>query len=215
MHPPLSGAAAVVVGVVVFGVVALDGGWRFVRHGTVMAHEGAHAVVGSLLSRRVGGIILKPDATGGTQLSAGGCLSSIGAGFAGYVGPSGFGLGAAWLIRTGHGAAVLDLTLVLLGVLALLLVRSYGMLTVAVAGVLLYTVLRYAPAAAQTVAAYGITWLLLLSGVRRMLEVGIRSSDAGDLSKLTHVPMIVWFLLWLAATLGAVAVGGAMLVMPP
>jgi Peptidase M50B-like len=75
-------------------------------------------------------------------------------------------------------------------------------------------VLRYAPVAAQTVAAYGITWLLLLSGVRRVLEVGVRSGDAGDLRKLTHVPMVVWFLLWLAATCGAVAVGGVMLVLP-
>jgi hypothetical protein len=78
----------------------------------------------------------------------------------------------------------------------------------------LYAVLRYAPAAAQTVAAYGITWLLLLSGVRRVLEVGIRSGDAGDLRKLTHIPMFVWFLLWLAATSGAVALGGSLLVMP-
>ncbi len=31
---------------------------------------------------------------------------------------------------------------------------------------------------------------------------------------LTHLPRLVWFLLWLAATLGAVAVGGAMLVLP-
>ncbi len=31
---------------------------------------------------------------------------------------------------------------------------------------------------------------------------------------LTRLPRLVWFLLWLAATLGAVAVGGAMLVLP-
>ena len=214
MHPPLSGAAAAVVGLVAFVVVALDAGWRFIRHGTVMAHEGAHAVVGSLLFRRVGGIFLNSDATGGTRLGSGGCLGSILVGFAGYAGPSLFGLGAARLIQLGHGVAVLWLTLVLLGLLAMLLVRSYGMITVAVAGVVTYMVLLDAPAAAQTVAAYGITWLLLLSGVRRVLEVGIRSGDAGELRKLTHVPMFIWFLLWLAATCGAVAVGGAMLVLP-
>jgi hypothetical protein len=204
----------VAVGLVAFGVVALDAGWRFVRHGTVMAHEGAHAMVGSLLFRRIDGIMLNPDATGGTRVGSGGCLGSILVGFAGYAGPSLFGLGAAQLIRLGHDVAVLWLTLVLLGMLAILLVRSYGMITVALGGLLLYAVLRYAPAAAQTVAAYGITWLLLLSGVRRVLEVGIRSGDAGDLRKLTHIPMFVWFLLWLAATGGAVALGRAMLVMP-
>jgi len=213
-YSSLSGAAAVAVGLVAFGVVALDAGWRFVRHGTVMAHEGAHAMVGSLLFRRIGGITLNPDATGGTRLGAGGRLGSILVGFAGYVGPSLFGLGAAWLIRLGHSVAVLWLTLVLLGVLAVLLVRSYGRITVALGGFGLYAVLRYAPAAAQTVTAYGITWLLLLSGVRRVLEVGIRSDDAGQLRKLTYVPMFFWFLLWLAATGGAVALGGTMLVMP-
>ena len=80
---------------------------------------------------------------------------------------------------------------------------AFGMITVAVADVLMYLVLRYAPAAEQTVAAYGITGLLLLSGVRWVLEVGIRSGDAGDLRKLTYVPMFVWFLLWLATTCGA------------
>ena len=215
MHSPLSGTAAAVVGLVAFGVVVLDAGWRFVRHGTVMAHEGAHALVGSLLFRRIGGIRLNPDGTGGTQLGSGGCLGSILVGFAGYVGPSLFGLGSARLIQLGHGVAVLWLTLVLLGLLAVLLIRSYGMVTVALAGVLMYAVLRYAPAAAQTVAAYGITWLLLLSGVRRVLEVGILSADAGDLRKLTHVPKFIWFVLWLAATCGAVAVGGAMLVLAP
>ncbi len=40
------------------------------------------------------------------------------------------------------------------------------------------------------------------------------SDDGAKLSGLTHLPRLVWFLLWLAATLGAVAVGGAMLVLP-
>jgi hypothetical protein len=53
-----------------------------------------------------------------------------------------------------------------------------------------------------------------LSGVRRVLEVGARSSDGASLSQLTHLPRFFWFLLWLAGTLAAVAVGGKMLVMP-
>ena len=73
---------------------------------------------------------------------------------------------------------------------------------------------RYAPMTAQIVAAYAIAWLLLLSGVREILDVGATSGDGGSLRPHRHLPRLVWFLLWLAATLGAVAVGGKMLVMP-
>jgi hypothetical protein len=213
-HAPLSGAAAAVVGLVTFGAVAMDAGWQFVRHGTVMAHEGAHALLGSLLFRRVSGITLNGDATGGTLMNSGGCLGSVLVSFAGYVGPSLFGLGAARLIQLGHSVAVPWVTLFLLGVLATGLTRSYGMITVVFVGVLVYAVGRYTPVGAQVVGAYGITWLLLLSGVRRVLEVGARSSDGANLSQLTMIPRLIWFLVWLAATLAAVAAGGKMLVMP-
>ena len=59
-----------------------------------------------------------------------------------------------------------------------------------------------------------ITWLLLLSGVRRVLEIGVLSSDGANLSQLTMIPRLIWFLLWLSATLAALAAGGKMLVMP-
>jgi len=81
------------------GVVAIDVGWQVIRHGTVMAHEGAHAIFGSLFSRNVSGIELNSD-------------------------------------------------------------------------------------------------------------------DGAKLTQLTYLPRLLWFLLWLAATVGAVAVGGKMLVTP-
>jgi hypothetical protein len=62
----LSGAAAALIGLVAFAAVALTVGWQFIRHGTVMAHEGAHAVFWSLAFRQVSGIELNQDATGGT-----------------------------------------------------------------------------------------------------------------------------------------------------
>ena len=47
-----------------------------------------------------------------------GCLGGIFIGFAGYAGPSLFGLGAARLIQLGHSVAGLWVALFLLGVLA-------------------------------------------------------------------------------------------------
>lgn len=171
-------------------------------------------MLGSLLFRKVSGIELHGDATGGTDMNQGGCLGGIFAGFAGYAGPSLFGLGAARLIQLGHAVAVLWVALVLLGILLAVLNWSYGMFTVILTGVLVYVVGRYTPLGAPIVGAYAITWLLLLSAVRRVLEIGVVSDDGAKLSGLTHLPRLVWFLLWLAATLGAVAVGGKMLIMP-
>jgi len=210
----LSGAAAAMIGLVALAVVAPIAGWQFIRHGTVMAHEGAHAVFGSLAGRKISGITLNADATGGTFVAQGGCLGNIIIGFAGYVGPSLFGLGAAWAIHLGYSESVLWVTLFLLVILAFMLRRSYGMITVVFTGALVYVVGHFTPRGVQIVAAYFLTWLLLLSGVRGILYRGADSSDGANLSQLTMIPRLIWWLLWLAATLGAVALGGKMLVMP-
>ena len=210
----LSGAAAAMIGLVALAVVAPIAGWQFIRHGTVMAHEGAHAVFGSLAGRKIGGIRLNPDATGGTLVPVGGCLGDIIIGFAGYVGPSLFGLGAAWAIHLGYSESVLWVTLFLLVILAFMLRRSYGMITVVFTGALVYVVGHFTPRGVQIVAAYFLTWLLLLSGVRGILYRGADSGDGANLSQITMIPRLIWWLLWLAATLGAVALGGKMLVMP-
>jgi hypothetical protein len=104
------------------------------------------------------------------------------------------------------------MTLFLLGILLLALRWSFGLLTVTLTGGLVYLIVRYTPLPAQIVAAYAIAWLLLLSGVRGILVRATGSGDSQILTKLTLIPHVIWFLLWLAATLGAVAVGGSWLV---
>jgi hypothetical protein len=123
------------------------------------------------------------------------------------------GLGAAKLIQLGYAEAVLWAILFLLGILLLQLRWSFGLLTVTLAGGLVYIVGRYTPVSAQIVAAYAIAWFLLLSAVRGILVRGTRSGDGRDLRDLTLIPRFIWFLLWLAATLAAVAIGGKWLVM--
>jgi hypothetical protein len=214
---PLPGSAAAAVGLAAFGVVVTDLGWQIVRHGTVMAHEGAHAVADSLLGRQVDYIKLNfsADQSGATKAkNVGGWPARVVVAFVGYIGPSSFGLGAATLIQHGYAVTVLWLTLFLLGILLFQLRWSFGFFTVPLAGGIVYIVSRYTSASAQIVAAYAIAWLLLLSGVRGILVRGTRSGDGGDLRQLTFIPRLIWFLLWLAATLAAVAIGGRWLVMP-
>ena len=49
----LPGSTATVIGLAALGVVAFNAGWLVVRHLTVMAHEGAHALTGLVLFRSV------------------------------------------------------------------------------------------------------------------------------------------------------------------
>jgi Peptidase M50B-like len=211
---PLPGPEAAAVGLAALGVVVV--GWPVIRHGTVMAHEGAHAVADSLLGRQVDNIKLNFDSQRSgatTPKNMGGWLARVIVAFVGYIGPSSFGLGAARLIHLGYIVAVLWVTVFLLGILLLLLNWSFGLFTVTLAGGLVYIVGRYTPVSAQIIAAYAIAWLLLLSGVPGVLVRFTGSGDSQRLGELTSIPQVIWFLLWLAATLAAVAVGGSWLVM--
>lgn len=210
---PLSGAAAMLIGLAALAITMIDSFWLVLRHGTVMAHEGAHAAASALLFRKVSRIGLNMDATGVTVSQGGGCLGSIILFFAGYLGPSLFGLAAAKLIEKGHIVEVLWAALFLLALLLIAVWRSFGMITVVIAGGLIFLIVRYAPVATQIIAAYAITWLLLLSGVRGTWQRGSHAADAAALRSMTLVPRVIWFLLWLAGTVIAVAIGGKWLIL--
>ena len=209
----LPGSTATVIGLAAFGAVAVNAGWVVVRHLAVMAHEGAHALTGLLLFRSVHGIELRSDATGGTDIRPATGLRSVPIALSGYLGPSGFGLGAAKLIELRYTPVVLWVVLFLLAVLLAGLRRSFGLISVVLAGGIVFGIARYTPMHVQVVSAYAIAWLLLLSGVRRVVEVGIRSDDGIRLRGLTGLPNALWFLFWLAATLAAAAEGARLLVM--
>ncbi len=209
---PLPGAEAALIGLAAFGLLLLDAGWRIIHHLTVMAHEGAHALVAALLLRDFDGIELDAKAQGGTYVPTNG-LGGVFIHLAGYVGPSLFGLGAAKLIVLRHSATVLWIVFFLLAFLLVGLRWSFGLITVILTGALVFGLVRFTPIGVQVTGAYAITWLLLLSAVRRVLEVGTGSDDGDKLRGKTGLPGFIWFLIWLAATLAAVAVGGRMLIL--
>jgi hypothetical protein len=210
---PLPAGTAAFIGVAALGVIVPAGGWQVVRHFTVMAHEGAHAVVGFFLFRSIGGVSLYADGTGGTEISPLTGLGAIPIALSGYVGPSAFGLGAAKLIELRYTAVVLWGVLFLLAVLLLGMRWSFGLISVFLAGASVFVIARYTPMPVQVVASHAIAWLLLLSAVRRVLEVGTGSSDGGFLRGMTGIPQTLWFLFWLAATSAAAVVGARLLVL--
>jgi hypothetical protein len=159
-------------------------------------------------------IDLKPTAEGATLVLPNSGTGFIVAAFAGYLGPSAVGLGAARFIQFGHIVAVLWVLMLLLGLLLIKLKPSFGYLTVPLAGIVIFVLLRHMPRTAEVVAAYAITWFLLLSGVRIVVQRGIAAGDAGLLKAQTSIPRLVWFALWLAGTLAAVVVGARWMLHP-
>jgi hypothetical protein len=210
---PLPGGEAVLIGLVMLAVVAFKATWAVVRHVDTMAHEGAHALISSLSGRGVQSVKIKPNGDGATKPARGGGTSStLAIGVVGYVGSSAFGVGTAKLIQSGYIFSTFWVAVALLAILLLAVRWSFAFVTVPLAGALVFLIAKFAPAPTQVIAAYATAWLLLLAGVRTIIEHGLDAVDAGILRKATGVPELLWSLLWLAGSLAAVAVGGSMLV---
>lgn len=212
IQAPLSAAGSVLIGLVAFIAVTLQAIWLIVRHVNTIAHEGAHAMTGSALGHRIEGVQLNSDATGATGRSGGKLAGNVTASFAGYLGPSAFGLGAAKLIEVGHSVAVLWLTLLLLILLLFVLRTLFSYVPVLATGAVIFLIARYGSVGAETITAYLVAWFLLLSGLRVVLEHNLDAGDASNLASMTHIWRGFWVLLWLAGSIAAVAIGGALLV---
>jgi hypothetical protein len=212
---PLPGGEAALIGIAALAVVMIPLLWPLAEQLNVMAHEGAHALVGSAMGFTLGGVTLDKNAEGETTWRSApdrGLRRTL-TRFVGYLGPSGFGLWAAKLIETGRVVTVLWLAVIFLVLLLFLIRKSFGVFSVPAAIALLAVVMRYAHSGLEEVLAYGLTWLLLLSGVRVAVADGAGAGDAGNLTRTTRVPRQIWALLWLGGTLLAVVIGGKWLVL--
>ncbi len=211
---PLSGTETVLIGLAVSAVVLPTATWRLVEHFNTMAHEGMHGAVGALSGGTVRSITMNENAEGLTIVRFSSGRLHFPYTFLGYLGPSAFGLGAARLIQFGHILVVLWLIMGLLALLLLKVKRSFGVVTVPLAGFLIFLALKHTSQTAQIVTVYAITWFLLLSGVRAVVQDGANAGDADILSGRTSIPKLVWFGLWLAVSLGAVAIGARWMLHP-
>jgi len=207
----LPAPVAVAVGFAALILVVMPGFWEMVRLVDTMAHEGAHAVVGSCLGSRVIAVRLKADGDGKTQLRAG-PGAGVTALVVGYLGPSGFGLAAAGLIAHSQIVPVLWIGVLLLAILLLSVRNLFGIAVVIGTGFLLFSILRSKNAGLEAVTAYLLSWMLLLSGVRTVLEHGTGAVDAGILRDQTRLPRGVWYRLWLIGSIAALVWGATMLV---
>ena len=207
-------AVVLATGLVALVLVLARPTWPRVRLGVTVVHEAGHAVVAVLVGRRLQGIRLHAD-TSGVTVSRGrptgpGMVATLAAG---YLAPAAVGVGAALLLSTGRGVALLWLSLLLLAGLLLWVRNVYGLLVLVVLGAGLGLLTAYADPEVQAVAAYLVAWLLLLAAPRPVVELigqgrrRSRTSDPDQLARLTRVPALVWCALMLVANLAGLAVG--------
>jgi hypothetical protein len=213
------------------GAVILTGQqttWRLLRFVVTIAHEGGHAIVAVLMRRELAGIRLHSD-TSGVTLSRGraagpGMVFTAGAG---YPAPSLLGVGFALLISLDQVRAMLWVTVVLLVLLLTQIRNAFGMITVVGTGATAVAVIIWGGQRMALGFACAVTWLLLVGGLRAVIELqrsrrdqgsgrgGRRQnlhSDADQLARLTHLPGLLWVtLFFLVCLAGLLAAGWLML----
>lgn len=215
--PPQLLLAAAAVAVLLVLSPAL---WRLSRNAVTIAHEGAHGAVALASGRRLSGIRLHSD-TSGLTVSAG---RPTGPGMvltcaAGYTGPGLFGLGAAALLAGGYAVGLLWALLVLLALLLLQIRNWFGLWSVLVTGALVFAATWWLTPRGQATFAAVCTWFLLLAAPKAVVELqrarrrrAAPDSDADQLSRLTHLPAVLWVGVFLLIDVGALALGGWWLV---
>ena len=212
--PPVLVAGAGLLALVLSVVV-----WPVVTVLMTIAHEGGHALTGSLLGGTVKYIKIRQTGDGVTQFAPGiGPVAHFFAALAGYAGPSVFGLLGAVLLADGQVSVVLWLSLVFL-VLALLSTSNWfgGVLIVVVGGVIVL-VIRYATGGERTFFTYTWIWLLLFGGVVDVFAMQALRRRGGQIPDLhilrakTYVPTSLWSgFYWLLSVVILVVGGGILL----
>ncbi|MEV6066849.1 M50 family metallopeptidase [Nocardia sp. NPDC052001] len=200
-------------GVVALLLVAFRPSWRLMRNVVTIAHEGGHAFTALLTGRRLNSIRLHSD-TSGLTVSSGKPygLGMILTTAAGYPAPALLGLAYAGLLGAHRITLMLWLTVVLLLILLVKVRNGYGLLTVLVIGGIIVVVSWFGTDDTQAGLAYLAAWFLLLAAVRPVIELQRNrrhepNSDADQLARLTHVPGLVWVLVFGAVAVGALVVG--------
>jgi hypothetical protein len=190
--------------------------WRLSRNAVTIAHEGGHALVALLSGRQLQGIRLHSDTSGltvsrGKPTGPGMVLTAA----AGYTAPSLLGLGGAWLLAANHITLLLWSATALLLVMLLMIRNAYGVLTVLLTGGAFVLVSWLTEPQVQAGFAYVVVWFLLLGGVRPVFELqgkrrrgGAPDSDADQLARLSHLPAVVWLVLFHVVSLCSLTGGG-------
>jgi hypothetical protein len=206
------------------GAVVLTGErstWRLLRFVVTIAHEGGHAIAAVLMRRQLAGIRLHSD-TSGVTLSRG-RPSGPGMAFtavAGYPSPSLLGITFATLVGFDRVTTLLWITVALLLLLLTQIRNVFGVISVVGTGAAAVAVIIWGTPRIALGFSCAVTWLLLVGGLRAVIELQrsrrhqgrgrdyALQSDADQLARLTHLPGLLWVLLFFLISLAALVTGG-------
>jgi hypothetical protein len=209
------------------GAIVLTGeptSWRLLRFVVTIAHEGGHAIAAVLVRRELAGIRLHSD-TSGVTLSRGraGGPGMVFTAVSGYPAPSLLGAGFAALVALDQVRAMLWLTVALLLLLLSQIRNVFGVVTVVGSGAAAVAVIIWGTERVALGFACAVAWLLLVGGLRAVIELqrsrrhqgsgrgarrGELSSDADQLARLTHLPGVLWVILFFLLSAAALLAGG-------
>jgi hypothetical protein len=184
---------------------------------TVLAHEGGHALLAVFVFRLVKSISINTKGGGATQPDKYVWPFYILMAAFGYLGPSLFGLFAAWLLLHDPAETVLWGSIAFLAVMLLATRGFLGPLLIICLMVALYQIVTKAEPSTVTLVAHVWTWFLLISGVQRMLmfmrtrDYTAEGNDTELLRKGTLLPQYLWGVILLVGSIAALAYGGGML----
>lgn len=182
----------------------------------VLAHEGGHALLAIVLFRFVYGIDIKRNGGGRTEHERAMWPFGILILAFGYLGPSLFGLFAAWLLLHDPAETVLWGSIAFLAVMLLATRGFLGPLLIICLMVALYQIVTKAEPSMVAFVAHLWTWFLLISGVQAALllvrrDYKIKGNDSELLRNATLLPALVWGVILLVGSIAALVYGGGML----
>lgn len=190
-------------------------------------HEGGHAIAALLTGNSVESLSIATNASGETYTSQGGAFSQMFVASAGYLGSMAYGALLLVLIRKtiaarvvliGSAAIVFALTLVY-GLIKPIVsgVASSGIPFTILAGTLLavglVAVARYAGARVATFFVSFLAVQCVLNALLDLKTVFFLSSpfapsvptDAVNMANATHIPALVWSVIWIVTAVGILA----------
>ena len=191
-------------------------------------HEGGHALAALLTGNSVESLSVATNASGETYTAVGGKFSQMFVASAGYLGSMAFGGFLLVLIRKAIAARI-----VLIGSAALIfgLTFIYGLIKPAMSGVVtsslpftilagtllslgLVAVAKYARARVATFLVSFLAVQCVLNALLDLKTVFFLSSpfgptvptDAVNMANATHIPAVVWSVIWIGIAIGILAV---------
>ncbi|GLZ34670.1 membrane protein [Lentzea sp. NBRC 105346] len=200
-------------------LVVFPGVWRVSRYAVTVAHEGGHALMAVVTGQRLEKITMHAFTGGATHIknpSPG--LRWFVTALAGYPAPPLLGLGAAHLVVRDQ---VRPMLMLCIGLLAVTFLHSRGWfapLVVVVIGGLVYLATWRVSQQTREAIGYGIAWFLLIGGLRAVSVLHSlhrskqgKGSDATELKELTAVSARFWVFLFYVVAIGALYLGGRVL----